>query len=144
MLNVFMHYLPLKKLRQPHVPDYGPGWLAGIIVKNGRILTNKFGSSFLFRTIRVSFPICRTFVTVIGLIQFFSNPLYCLQIDTQTFLNHRIGASSVNTKEYRMLFLDFWTNKLRHGAVFFTDSAQLNLVCYTVDKTRKNLVRARN
>ena len=34
-----------------HVPGYRPDWLAGIVVNHSQDLTNKFGSSFLIRTI---------------------------------------------------------------------------------------------
>ena len=47
--NVFMHYLPDKKLRHSYIPGYGSDWFAGIIINHVLDLTNKF-SSFL-RTI---------------------------------------------------------------------------------------------
>ena len=36
-----------------HVYGYGPDWLARIVANHGLDFTNKFGSSFLIRTIRV-------------------------------------------------------------------------------------------
>ena len=51
--NVFMHYLPDKKLRHSHVPDYGSDGLAGIVLN---YLTTKFRSFFLIRTIRAVMP----------------------------------------------------------------------------------------
>ena len=70
MLNIFMHYLPDKKLWHSHVSCYGPNWFAGIIVNHGLDLTNKFRHSFFMRTIRVKFLSCCTFVISFGLISF--------------------------------------------------------------------------
>lgn len=70
---------------------------------------NKFGSSFLIRTIKVSFPSYCTFVTSIRLIQLFPNLLYWCHIDIQTFWNVCIEASRANAKQYSMSCPNFWS-----------------------------------
>ena len=47
ILNVFVHYLPDKKLRHSHIPSYRLDWHAVIIINHGMDLTYKFVSSFL-------------------------------------------------------------------------------------------------
>ena len=79
--NIFMHYLPDKKLRHSNVPGFEPNWFARVIVNHGLNLTNKFESSFLIRTMRVNLS---SFIISIELIQLFCNLLYCCQIDTQS------------------------------------------------------------
>ena len=73
-------------------------------------------------------------VITIKLIQLFSNPLHCPQIDTQTLWNYRIGGSVVNAKKYSVLFPIFWRYELCHVAAFLSDTRQLILICCTVDK----------
>ena len=55
----------------------------------------------------------------------------CNLIDTQTFWNLCISASSV----YSMPLLNFWRSEWHLGAAFLTDSAQVTLVFCTLDKT---------
>ena len=92
--KIYMHYLPDKKLK--HFPGYGPDWLTEILVNHGLDLSNKFGSSFFLRMIRVKLLSCRTFIITIELIQLFSNPPHCPYIDTQTLWNLHPGAFGVN------------------------------------------------
>ena len=69
--NTLMHYLSDKKFRHSHFSCNWPDWLTGIIVNHGLYLSNKFGSSFLIRTIKVSLLYCRIFVNTIEFIQVF-------------------------------------------------------------------------
>ena len=78
--NVFMHYSLDTKLRHSLVSCYT---LAMIVVNYGLDLSNKFGSSFLIRTIRVSHPSCCSIVIPIQLIQQFSNCSYGSQNNIQ-------------------------------------------------------------
>ena len=104
ILNVFMHYLPVKKLTHSNVSGNGPDWLTGIIVNHGPDLTNKYGSYFLIKTISVIILSCRTFITTIALIRLFLHHLHYPQIDTQTQWNLRSGASGVNACSRACLF----------------------------------------
>ena len=70
--NIFIHYLPYKKLRHSYESD----WLTRIIVNHGLDLTNKFRSSFLIRTIRVMLP-CSS--------NSFLNTLHC-HLNTEIFV----------------------------------------------------------
>ena len=64
----FMHDQPDKKLRPSHIHSNGLDWLAGIIVHHALDPINKFGSSFLIRTIDVRLTISPTFEFNLGLI----------------------------------------------------------------------------
>ena len=78
-----------------------------------------------------------TLIITIGFFQlffFFLNPLHCPQIDAQILWN-LIGASGMNAKLYSISFPNFWGNELYHNAAFLTDSAQVTLICCSVDKT---------
>ena len=125
----------IKKLRHFHLFGYGPDWLAGIVVNHDLDLTNKFGSTFLIRMMRVRLLISHTFVITIVLIQLLPNPLCRSQIYTKTLWNFHIRASSVNAMLYNVLFPNFWKSELHHGVAFYTDSTQLTLVWCTVEKT---------
>ena len=59
-------------------------------------------------------------------------------IDTQILWNLCIRASEENAQWYSNLFPNIWRSGLHQGARFLADSAQLTLVCCTVDKTKPN------
>ena len=61
--NVFMYYLPDKKLRHFYVLGNGPDWLAGIVVSHGLDLSNTFWNYF---QIRIKLLRCCTIVITIG------------------------------------------------------------------------------
>ena len=79
----------LRTYLETHVSCYGPGWLTENIVNHGLDL-NKFGSSFLIRTIGMRLPSCYRFIITMGLTQPFLNLLHCPQINTQAHWNLRI------------------------------------------------------
>ena len=89
------------------------------------------GNTSSVRTIRVRLPT--------GLIQLFSNPLYCPQIDTQALWNLYIVGSSMNVKQYSMSFPNFYWNKLHHGAAFLTDTASLYLDAQEIKPKTKHM-----
>ena len=68
---------PLRKFKRFHVTTNEPVWPAWLVVNHGFVFSNKFGSSFLIRTIRVGFRGYWISVIIISLIQLFSNPLHC-------------------------------------------------------------------
>ena len=98
MSNIFVHYLPDKKLTHFYVSAYRCDQSAWIVVIHGLDLINKFRSSFLIRTIRVRLLNCRTFLIIIKLIQFFLNCLHCPKISTRIFRIFCIGSFVVNNK----------------------------------------------
>lgn len=63
ILNALKPYFPDKKLNYCHIPGGGPDWLGEIVFQSWST-TNKFKSSFLIRTIRMTFSKCHTFVII--------------------------------------------------------------------------------
>ena len=130
ILNVFMCYMPDKKLKHSYVTDYGLDRIAEIIVNHSLDFSYKLRISFLIRTIRVRLLSCHTFIIPTGLIQFFSSPLQCPQLDIQTLWILCIGLCGVNSMQYSMLFLNFWRSELYQGEAFLnfppTDSSLLH------------------
>ena len=81
--------------------------LLRIVVNHGQDPSNKFGCSFLIKTIRVGLLSCRNFLITTELMQLFSNSWLGSQIDTQTLRNLRIGVPRVNVSWYSMPFQNF-------------------------------------
>ena len=125
------------KLGHSHVPGDGFNLLAEIVVNQDLDFSNKFESPFLFRTVRMRLRSWCTIVITIRPIELISNLLHCSWIDTQTLWNVCIGTFGINARQHSMPFRNFWRSELCHGAAFLKDSAQLTLICCTVDKTKK-------
>ena len=114
-------------IRNSHVPVCWPAWFARIVVNHSLALTNKFGSSFLIRMIRLRLPSCYTFVITFGIIELFSNPMYCPHWHPNTV--------KMNANLYSMPFSNFCCRELCHDVAFLADSVQQTQVDCTEDKT---------
>ena len=127
-----MHYLPDKKIGHSHVTESEADWLAGIIVNQN--LNKKFRSSYQNVQSEASelLYLCNQHWTSLTLFK-----CSALSTDTKTQWNLHVGASSVNAN-YQITSIplsNFYRSELHHGAAFFTGSAQLSLVCHSIDKT---------
>ena len=78
----------------------------------------------LIRAIRVSYPSCRTFGIITGLIQLFSNPLQRLTPPNSEKIV--LELSVMNAKHYSTPFQNFWRSKLHSGAAFLTNTSLLH------------------
>ena len=131
--NVVMHYLPDKKVKHSHASGCGPDWLAGIVVNHGLDLTDKYGSAFLIRTIRVRLWRCSTFVITIRLVQLFWILYTILRL---TFRHSEMYILKLLAwMPSSSAFSKFWRSELHPGAAFLTDSARLTRIYCTVDRT---------
>ena len=119
-----MHYLLDKKFRHSYVPGFGPDWLTEIIVNHSLDPTNKFGSS------QIEISELLHLHNHHGSIPLFWNPLRCLQIDIQTLLSLHIG-------EFQCFQISGGVNY--HDAAFLIDSAQLTMICCTVENSWNKL-----